>query len=337
MALSKVFSLDDPAACQAVFPSADVQLFPTGKGNFHAGITQVGMTRIWTHRIHISLPQINTVAAKPGRKSVGFLTECNSSSLLDCGLEVRHGDIVINRSDVVHQRSDANFHYGTVSLPTDDLAAAADSMLGRCLPETSHKSIVRPPSALMSRLLDLHKIIGQLARHTPDILELPEVTRALETELTRLLVSCLAEGHGLELTTTHCRQESMLSRFAEFLKANPDQPLYITDICAALGVAERTLRASCEKHLGMGPIHYLNLRRMHMVRRALRHSDPSKATVTKIVTDHGFWELGRFSVAYRTLFGELPSATLRQPKYNAAMVSCPSQPLPSPLNVGRSA
>jgi AraC-like DNA-binding protein len=62
----------------------------------------------------------------------------------------------------------------------------------------------------------------------------------------------------------------------------------------------------------MGPIRYLTLRRMHLVRRALLHSDPSTATVTQIVTDHGFWELGRFSVAYRTLFGEPPSETLRQ-------------------------
>ena len=131
MALSRVFSLDDPSACQAVFPSADVKLFPTAKGNFHAEIAQVGMNRIWMHRIHISLPEINTVAVKPGRRSIGFLTECNSSSLLDCGLEVRPGDMVINRSDVVHQRSDADFHYGTVSLPSDDLAAAAEAIIGR--------------------------------------------------------------------------------------------------------------------------------------------------------------------------------------------------------------
>jgi hypothetical protein len=82
MALSRVFSLDDPSACQAVFPSADVEIFPTAKGNFHAEITQVGMNRIWMHRIHISLPEINTVAVKPGRRSIGFLTECDSSSLL---------------------------------------------------------------------------------------------------------------------------------------------------------------------------------------------------------------------------------------------------------------
>ena len=62
----------------------------------------------------------------------------------------------------------------------------------------------------------------------------------------------------------------------------------------------------------MGPIRYLTLRRMHLVRRALLRAD-SSTTVTRIATDHGFWELGRFSVAYRTLFGETPSESLRRP------------------------
>jgi transcriptional regulator GlxA family with amidase domain len=139
------------------------------------------------------------------------------------------------------------------------------------------------------------------------------VTRALENELTHILVRCLAEGHNLEQTNGDRRCDTTFARFVEFLEAHPHRPLYLTEICAAVGVAERTLRASCERHLGMGPIRYLTLRRMHLVRRALRHSDPSTATVTQIVTDHGFWELGRFSVAYRTLFGEPPSETLRQP------------------------
>jgi AraC-like DNA-binding protein len=51
----------------------------------------------------------------------------------------------------------------------------------------------------------------------------------------------------------------------------------------------------------MGPIRYLTLRRMHLARRALLRENLS-ATVTQIATDHGFWELERFAVAYRALF-----------------------------------
>jgi AraC-like DNA-binding protein len=94
-----------------------------------------------------------------------------------------------------------------------------------------------------------------------------------------------------------------MARFEDFLAAHPDQPLYLTEICAGTGVTERTLRACCEEHLGMGPIRFLTLRRMHLVRQALLRADASRTNVTRVVTDHGFWELGRFSVAYRALFG----------------------------------
>ena len=129
---------------------------------------------------------------------------------------------------------------------------------------------------------------------------------------------CLAEGRSLEQTNGDRRCDTTFARFVEFLEAHPHRPLYLTEICAAIGVAERTLRASCERHLGMGPIRYLTLRRMHLVRQALLHSDPSTKTVTQIVTDHGFWELGRFSVAYRMLFGEPPSKTLGSPPSSKA-------------------
>jgi AraC-like DNA-binding protein len=63
----------------------------------------------------------------------------------------------------------------------------------------------------------------------------------------------------------------------------------------------------------MGAKHFLLLRRMHMVRRALRESTPSETTVTQIATRYGFWQFGRFAVEYKTLFGQAPSATLARP------------------------
>ncbi|MGY3606502.1 MULTISPECIES: helix-turn-helix domain-containing protein [unclassified Bradyrhizobium] len=312
MAWSKVFNLSDPSQCKAVIWSADIELFPTAKGSFHAEIAQIGINRLLVQRYQVSLPQVNTLAISPGRRSIGFLTEPNESAFLHCGLEVLASDLVVNRSDVIHQRSGANLHYGTISLAADDFDAAAEAVLGREFVEMPQNRIVRPHSAAMLRLLKLHKSIGLLAHDMPDVLEIPEVGRALENELTYVMVRCVAEGAAVESRTGSRRHDAIVARFEEFLEANPDRPLYLAEICAATGVAERTLRASCEEHLGMGPIRYLALRRMHLVHRALLSSDHSKRTVTQIVTDHGFWELGRFSVAYHALFGEAPSHTLRR-------------------------
>jgi AraC-like DNA-binding protein len=115
------------------------------------------------------------------------------------------------------------------------------------------------------------------------------------------------------MTSGSRRHDMIIARFEEFMETRPGQPLYLTEICAAIGVAERTLRVACEEHLGMGPIRFLSLRRMHLVHRALQRADSSTTTVTRLATDYGFWELGRFAVAYRALFGESPSESLRRP------------------------
>ena len=179
MALSRVFSFADPSACQAVIRFADLALYPTTKGRFHADITLIGINRLWMQRFHVSLPQVNTVAVKPGRTSIGFLTEHHSSPFLHCGQEVLPGDIIVNRYDVVHQRSDANLHYGTMSLSREDLDAAAETIIGRELPKPPLQRISRPDSAVMLRLLKLHRSVAQLAHDTPDVLDIPEVGRAL--------------------------------------------------------------------------------------------------------------------------------------------------------------
>ena len=83
------------------------------------------------------------------------------------------------------------------------------------------------------------------------------------------------------------------------------------EICAAIGVPERTLRLCCQERLAMSPKQYLTRRRMHFVRRALLSAE-IEATVTEITLP--VWRvlrhLGRFSAGYQTIFGELPSTTL---------------------------
>jgi len=54
----------------------------------------------------------------------------------------------------------------------------------------------------------------------------------------------------------------------------------------------------------------MKLWQLHQVRRALRAGEAGATTVTEAATCQGFYELGRFAGAYKSLFGEAPSETL---------------------------
>jgi AraC-like DNA-binding protein len=141
----------------------------------------------------------------------------------------------------------------------------------------------------------------------------------------------LPRGYDELLRLGRSNHAKVLVRFEEYLASRRYQPLYLAEICAAIDVSERMLRACCREHLGMGPLRYLWLQRMHLARQALQQADPLVATVTGIATEHGFWELGRFSVQYRALFGESPSVTLQQTEGRASGRRSGPQRGPSPV------
>jgi AraC-like DNA-binding protein len=309
---SRVLTFTDPFPYQSAIRAADLELLPTARGEFRANLTQVCMNQLWMQRFYQNLPLVNVGSMKPGRRVISFLTAANQPALHHCGVDVVPGEIIVNNVDMLHQRTGADLSLGGMSLKSDVFDAACKAITGREFSETTKTHLVRSSPALMSRLLKLHETVGQIAETIPGILELAEAVRSLEQQLIHLMVRCLTEGMPSGTTAGNRRHDLIVTRFEEFLEANPNKPLYLPEICAAINTAERTLRVACEEHLGMGPIRYLALRRMHLARRALLRAKPS-ITVTQVATDHGFWELGRFAVAYRALFGESPSETLHRP------------------------
>jgi AraC-like DNA-binding protein len=286
----------------------------TKRGEFRAESTRIDLHRLWMHRFDESLPRIMRITPSGKRVLILFATDPYQPKMQVSGIETSQDQIAMfGLHWPYYLRSSAACGWGTMSLAPEDLAAASEAIIGRPVTPPSFPRLTDPPAPVVSRLLQLHEAAGHLAKIAPDILAKPEVARAIEEALVEAMILCLTEGHSDDVRNVHRHRAAVMRRLEEVLTSTPDRPLYMPQLCATVGASYTTLRDCCQEYLGMSPRRYLWLRRMHLARRALRIADAEKTTVTEIATDHGFWELGRFAVAYRSLFGEPPSAALRRP------------------------
>lgn len=81
--------------------------------------------------------------------------------------------------------------------------------------------------------------------------------------------------------------------------------------CKVIGISERMLELYFQEALGMSPRAWFQCLSLHRARTLLRRHPAERGRVTGAALACGFEHFGRFSQAYRELFGECPSETLR--------------------------
>jgi AraC-like DNA-binding protein len=282
----------------------------TGRGGFHATVVRVSLHRLWMQSAQETLARTWNAELWADRGSVSFLTRPGLA--IHQGVEARADEISLKASgQPVWQRLGPSAHWGTMSLPTEDWAETASVIAGRDIVPRGRSILIAPRAAPLATLRRLHAATADLARSAPEMIEDPEVARGLEQGLLRALVACVDTVGPREATMAQRNHTNIITRFRRALEERSETAVYVPEICAAIGVSDRTLRLCCREQLGVSPGRYLYLRRMTLVRRALRLAKPGATSVTRIAARFGFWELGRFAVDYRSLFHESPSVTLR--------------------------
>lgn len=103
----------------------------------------------------------------------------------------------------------------------------------------------------------------------------------------------------------------ILREVVHLMEERPDGMNHISDYCAAVGVSATTLRKVFHEMLDVSPQRYLQTRRLHAIRSALKQAGPHD-TVSSICGEFGIWDFGRFAGEFRQLFGVLPSSMLKR-------------------------
>jgi AraC-like DNA-binding protein len=307
-----VASFDDPQPFQNAILRGQFEVLPTVRGPFRSELVRVDFGSVWMQRASENLPLIRRGAVSADRVIVVFLPEPDQAPQRYCGLDLGSHDIILNGSEGITLASNAPSGWASMSLEPQAFAASSEAITGREIRRPSITQLVRPAPETLRRLSSLHRAAAALARTDPALLASPQVVHAFEAQLTEAMVRSIGEGEPLRVMAATLRQRTIISRFEEFLEVRRGQPVYLVDICKAIGVSERTLRAACQDQFGMSPTRYLWLRRMYLARRRLGQAAGAAISVTEIAMANGFWELGRFAAEYRSLFGETPSMTLRR-------------------------
>ncbi len=153
--------------------------------------------------------------------------------------------------------------------------------------------------------------VVRLTKLYPEVLnDAREVARA-RSLLLEPLGSCLIDADAGEGDRSSSLRDSAVHRALDVVEQS-FLPITALELAAAVGVSQRTLEHGFRGLLGVTPAEYLRRHRMNKAHHDLARADPRSTTVTEIALDWGFSHPGRFSAEYGTLFGEMPSQTLRQ-------------------------
>jgi AraC-like DNA-binding protein len=287
-------------------------LIVTDRGSFRARLTQFALHRLRLLTAEESLARIATFTI-PDDVILVAIPLGEDLQLVWGSSAMRTGEIVtLGASHRLHARSRSHCRWGAILLPTRLALSYSSTINGDALVLSSGVSSWRPSARIFRHLIRLHVSATRVANAQARVITTSEPARSLEQELIDAVIACLSEQPAESSNSAEARHSDIMARFDVLLQAHPNRPLTTGEICAALDVSERTLRACCGQHLGMGPISYVRLRRLEFARRALRRADPAIANVSQIAAQHGFSQTGRFAGTYRAQFGELPSVTLRR-------------------------
>ncbi len=228
---------------------------------------------------------------------------------------LRPGDLCIYPATMPMSLSWSDLEVVSLRLPLELIERVAQQQTGISATDLHFQSM-RPLSPGMGRYLG--NVVGLFYRQL--------LSRDAGHKLNGLVAEQLLQTAGAAVLTTIPNTTMTLAhqpapgrvapaalrRAVIYIDAHADRPITVSDIAGASGVGPRSLQYAFHRYYETSPMGYLRRVRLHHAHRELKGADPTAGdTVADIACRWGFSKPGRFAAAYRQLFGNDPSHTLR--------------------------
>jgi len=305
-------SFSDPDAYAATVHNCQARILSTGRGPFHARLALARLADLSLFLSRETLPRRALVSLRPDRVFFGITAPGDGPRTQGGAIELPGTIRVGVGRQGVEDSTTGPVVLRSLSVPVGLLLARAEPLLDGAAAGLLHRgAVLRPPPTLLAKLVRTHEEVVRLAAGLPQAAATRAHVAAMHDGIWAVLMEAVAAAAPGRPAPRLARGRATTRRLFDFIDTHDDRPIRLDELCAAAGCSARTLETLFQDFAGEPPNRYLRRRRLWRAHTLLAAADPAGTTVAEIAVECGFWELGRFSVAYRRLFGESPSHTLR--------------------------
>jgi AraC-like DNA-binding protein len=292
-----------------VVPSARTEVIQIDRGCLHGNLTHFSVGGLPLDLGTFSLGVRSRGVVSEDRITIGMLTDC-THRVTHWSYDMQPADVVIWSPKAEH---DARYYGGAsvvvISLTASDLETIFGSEPRLREPGAWTKKHYRPAALEGACTLSLlREIIAGLEANGASLSA--DAAEFWKRAIVEIMTATMQEDSSSNMDGPRPSALRIVGKVEDYIEVNGSRPFHISEICSRLRVSRRTLHRAFHDAVGLGPAAFLRSKRLCVVHKILRNSDPTKTTVGQVAIEHGFVNLGRFSGDYFSLFNEYPSRTL---------------------------
>lgn len=133
----------------------------------------------------------------------------------------------------------------------------------------------------------------------------PKKNEALINSIIQSLVEYLNIANQKKIPLQKSKKQIAVKKAVKLINNNVNQLFSIPQICAIVGVSERTLLSSFKEKYKVSPSDYIKAFRLNKVKQEIYNTKTK--TISEIAGKYHFWHMGQFAKDFKKQFGILPS------------------------------
>ncbi len=140
-----------------------------------------------------------------------------------------------------------------------------------------------------------------------------EKNKALTDSITFSLIKYLEKAELKESANRKNKKKYAVEKAVEIINNQVNKLFSIPQLCAMVGVSERTLLSAFNEKYKVGPSQYIKAYRLNLVKKEIYNTKTK--SISKIAGKYHFWHMGQLAKDFKKQFGILPSE-VRKNKFN---------------------